>query len=557
MEVAFIIRIIFSCAFSSIISAILFIIFYPIIYSNNIIIDLGFISIDFCEKFPYVWKHIDKIYIISSLISYLIIGYSLFPKLFKNYRVKSSNSLTIPDLNLFVGNNDNGENIYVPEKGLYQNFLVTGTIGSGKTSSVMYPFTKQLIQYNYNSNNRIGMLILDVKGNFYKQVKLYCSAYNRIDDLIIIELGGKYKYNPLHKPHLKPAVLANRLKTILTLFSPQTSESYWLDVAEQALCEAIKFCRLYNNGYVNFIELHKLINFPNYFYQKTDCLKKLFTENKLSPKDLFDLNSSIDFFQNEFFSLDSRTLSILKSEISRITNVFISDYDIQNTFCPKENEINFIGFSDVIDKHKIVVLNMNIALYNNLSKIIAAYLKLDFQSEVLGRLENNNMTTTAFICDEYHEYVTSTDSAFFAQSREAKCINIISTQSYSSIVNTLKDSSSANVIIQNLVNKLWLRTDDKLTIEDAQKQLGKEEKEKVSKSISENAKETNFDIITNTLRSKNSNISESISSYTQSDYIYDTNFFTQKLETFSCLAFLSDGNSIIKPQKIYLKPYFK
>jgi len=188
---------------------------------------------------------------------------------------------------------------------------------------------------------------------------------------------------------------------------------------------------------------------------------------------------------------------------------------------------------------------------------MAAYLKLDFQAEVLGRLESNSANTTAFICDEYHEYVTSTDAGFFAQSREAKCINIVSTQSYSSLVNSLKDNNSANVIIQNLVNKLWLRTDDNFTIENAQKQLGKEDKEKVSTSITENAKETNFDFLTHSLLSNDSNISESINSYTQYDYIYDTNFFTQNLETFSCLAFLSDGNSILKPQKLFLKPYFK
>ena len=435
--------------------------------------------------------------------------------------------------------------------------MITGTIGSGKTSSVMYPFTKQLIQYNFALNNPIGMLILDVKGNFYKQVQIYCSSFNRTDDLIVIELGGKYKYNPLHTPHLKPSVLANRLKTILTLFSPNNSESYWLDKAEQVLTEAIKFCRLYNDGYVTFIEIHKLINFPDYYSQKVKYLRQLFHADKLSSEALFDLNSSLEFFQNEFYSLDTRVLSILKSEITRITNIFVSDYDIQSVFCPKKEDINFFGFNDVIDNHKIVVLNMNIALYSNLSKIIATYLKLDFQSEVLGKLQNNSCNTTAFICDEYHEYITSTDAGFFAQSREAKCINIVSTQSYSSIVNSLKDTYSANVIIQNLVNKLWLRTDDKLTIEDAQKQLGKEDKEKVSTSISENAKETNFDFLTNSFLSKDSNISESISSYTQSDYIYDTNFFTQNLETFSCLAFLSDGGNIMPPQKLYLKPYFK
>lgn len=271
---------------------------------------------------------------------------------------------------------------------------------------------------------------------------------------------------------------------------------------------------------------------------------------------MFDLNTSLEFFQNEFFQLDSRVLSILKSEISRITGLFVSDYDIQNTFCPDIDDINFYGFSDVIDKGKIVVLNMNIAEYRNLSKIIAAYLKLDFQSEILSRLSNSTQNTCAFICDEYHEYVTSTDADFFAQSREAKCINIVATQSYSSLLNTLKDNYTCKVIIQNLINKLWLRTDDSFTIEEAQKQIGKEEKEKVSKSISENAKETNFDFLTNTLRSKDSNISESISSYTQFDYIYDTNFFTQHLETFSCLGFLSDGNNILPPQKIYLQPYF-
>lgn len=466
---------------------------------------------------------------------------------------------------MFIGKDLTNRNIYIEESGLYQNFLITGTIGSGKTSSAMYPFTKQLIEYNfalnnsfsqYTISNTIGMLILDVKGNFHKQVMHYCNIYNRINDLIIIELNGKYTYNPLHKPNLKPSVLANRLKTILTLFSGNNSDPYWLDKAEQVLTECIKFCRLYNNGYVNFVELHKLINNQDYYLEKVKYMRKIFQKGKLSEFELFNLNSSLDFFQNEFFKLDSRVLSILKSEINRITGLFVSDYDIQNTFSPPANNLSFNSFSDVIDKGKIVVLNMNIAEYKNLSKIIATYLKLDFQSEVLSKISSNTTKTCAFICDEYHEYVTTTDADFFAQSREAKCINIVATQSYSSIQNALKDTNACKVIIQNLINKLWLRTDDIFTIEEAQKQIGKEEKEKVSKSIGENAKETNFNFFTNTLISKNSNITESINSYTQLDYIYDTNFFTQNLETFSCLAFLSDGKKILKPQKILLQPFF-
>ena len=421
----------------------------------------------------------------------------------------------------------------------------------------MYPFTEQLLKYNSaKTKDKIGMLILDVKGNYYLQVKKYAENFNLSEDLIIIELNSNIKYNPLHKPNLRPQVLANRLRTILELFSENNQESYWLDKAEQIISESIKLCRLYNNGYVTFEEIHKLVTSPQYYKEKVEILRILFMNNKFSYKEVYDLNSSLDFFQKEFYSLDQRTLSILKSEITRITNTFVSDYDIYNTFCPKESELNFQGFSEVINSGKIVVLNMNISEYRNLSKIIAAYLKLDFQTEIMNNLSKNEIHKTAFICDEYSEYVTKTDSDFFSLSREAKCINIISTQSYSSLKNTLKDETSCKVIIQNLVNKLWFRTDDIFTIEEAQKQLGKEEKTRISKSISENAKSTNFSYITNSLNSHESNLSETYNTYTQTDFIYDTNFFTINLETFSCLAFLSNGNQILNPEKLKTFPYF-
>ena len=421
----------------------------------------------------------------------------------------------------------------------------------------MYPITKQLLKYNSeNKDKKIGMLILDVKGNYYSQVKKYAEKYKLLDDLIAIELESNITYNPLHKPNLKPTVLANRLRTILELFSENNSESYWLDKAEQVIAEAIKLCRLYNNGYVTFKEIHKLITIPGYYAEKIKKLREMFISAKLNIEQIYELNSALEFFQKEFDNLDQRTLSILKSEITRITNTFISDYSVLKTFSPKKEELTFLGFEEVLKKGKIVVLNMNIAEYKNLSKIIAAYLKLDFQTEIMIELAKNRPRTTAFICDEYAEYVTKTDSEFFSLSREAKCINIVSTQSYSSIKNTLKDDTSVKVICQNLINKIWFRTDDIFTIEEAQKQLGKEEKEKTSKNISESAKQTKYNYLTKSLINKDSTISESINLYTQNEYVYDTNFFTQELQTFNSLCFLTDGNKIIKPRKMGMYPYF-
>ena len=542
---------------------IFFNLFYSVFNSKEVIITYGIKTLNIVSEYPKIWYYLKVTYIISFIFSniiYINYFYSKISKKFFNKKIKKEKYLIKSDkLNLLIGNDEKtGKNIYVQESGLYQNFLITGTIGTGKTSSAMYPFTEQLIKYNYkNPDKKIGTLILDVKGNYYEQVKKYVQKYGLQNDLIVIELRGKFKYNPLHKPNLKPAVIANRLKSILELFSENNSESYWLDEAEKVLTEAIKLCRIYNSGYVTFTEIHKIVTEENYYKEKIQIIKNMFINNKLNKKQIYDLNSALDFFQKEYERLDQRTVSILKSEITRITNVFISDYDINQIFCSSKQELNFKGFNEVINKGKIVVLNMNIAEYRNLSKIIAAYLKLDFQTEIMMNLAKNKKRTTAFICDEYAEYVTKTDSEFFSLSREAKCINIVSTQSYSSLKNTLKDETAVKVICQNLINKIWFRTDDIFTIEEAQKQIGKEDKIKTSKNISENSKETLYSRITNSMSSLDSTISESFNLYTQNDYIYDTNFFTQKLQTFTALAFLSDGNKIIKPKKLNMFPYFK
>lgn len=53
----------------------------------------------------------------------------------------------------------------------------------GKTSSAMYPFVEQLISKN------LGMLILDVKGNFHKKVNEFAKKYKR--KVTVIDINRK------------------------------------------------------------------------------------------------------------------------------------------------------------------------------------------------------------------------------------------------------------------------------------------------------------------------------------------------------------------------------
>ena len=494
---------------------------------------------------------------ISFLILSFFVSFILFKKIYSFFKV-SSNEESQADkdgFSLLVGKSLSGEKVYIPEKSLYQNILIIGSIGCGKTSSAMYPFTRQLL----SMKQKPGFLILDVKGNYYSQVINFTNDCFRANDLIVIELNGKYKYNPLDKPFLSSSIIANRLKSILLLFSPNNSESYWLDVAEQVIESSITIIRAYNKNFVNFIELHKIIIDQDYFSSKLKKIRDAFILNSFSKSEIYNISNAISYLKNNYYSLDSRTFNILKSDITRITNPFISDYEVRQTFCPAKEDENFYGFDEVIKDGKIVVLNMNIAKYRNVSKIIAAYLKLDFQTDVLKQLSDKKdiIRPMCFISDEYQEYVTSNDAEFYAQSRESRCINIVATQSYTSLLNTLNNQNAVKVIVQNLVNKLWFRCDDIFTIEDIQKQIGKEEKTKTSTTYSENAKHSDYNFFTKSFVSIDSNLSESINSYSQFEFIYDYNFFTQNLETFSCVGFLSDGSKIMKPQKLSMIPYFK
>lgn len=281
-----ILKLIFLALSFSVVLLILISVFKPIFSANSLIFPYAIHPFDIVSVYPNTWILLKKIYFLSSFISFFIlfnklfnILYSIFPdiKLNKKKNLKIENN----NLSLLLGFNNN-KPFFISEKGLYQNILITGTIGTGKTSSAMYPFTKQLINYKFNNpSEKIGMLILDVKGNYFNQVVEFASKSERLKDLISIDLSGNFRYNPLDKPSLTPIVLANRLKTILTIFSPNNSESYWLDKVEQILAEAIKFCRLYNNGYVSFTEIHKLIMFPEYYSEKLSITKKLFTSRSI------------------------------------------------------------------------------------------------------------------------------------------------------------------------------------------------------------------------------------------------------------------------------------
>lgn len=528
---------------------------------NVVIATLTLLSLKISVMFKYInsnflyiklfSKNINIISILGSKYNIFITLYYILStffilniniKIFKKFNQKNSqeNNVDLTDkVELGIEASSNLP-VHINYNGLYQNVLITGSIGSGKTSSGICNILDGLIR-----NNVYG-LIIDIKGNFVDTLDKITDKYNKRENVIIISLDNDFKYNPLNKPELSSSELANYMIKVLKVLSKgnNNSDPFWLDKSESFIRDFITLIRIYNNGFINFMEIHKLVTNNSYIEEKLEVIKCKILNNEFEDSKLFEINSAINNIKNEYLKLDERVIGIIKAEITRLTNIFISDYNIYNKFCTESTYLNFL-------EDNIVILSINIGKNRFLSKVISTYLKLDFQQQILSRI--NPTKPVFFVCDEFQEIVNFEDSNFFSLSREYKSINVISVQSYNSLVNALQDNKSANVIIQNLVNKIWYRNDDMYTVKEIIKQLGKEQKNIETMSYTESGQNSRYSVINNNFKDYKTGLSKSYTVNKKDEYKFNEEYITCKLDTFEAICFISDGSKIKVYEKIKLK----
>jgi hypothetical protein len=87
----------------------------------------------------------------------------------------------------------------IPQRGLYTGGMILGAVGTGKTSACMYPYVDQLLRWRaQDPAQKVGGLVLEVKGDFCRQVRQIVRAANRETDYLEIGLDTGVCYNPLH-----------------------------------------------------------------------------------------------------------------------------------------------------------------------------------------------------------------------------------------------------------------------------------------------------------------------------------------------------------------------
>ncbi len=523
---------------------------YNIIFSNFVYINILNKNLDIVSLFSTMYKFVRNIFFIIYNICIVDIVYNIFNstttyklylKLYKNkiIKIQQIKDQEIIKKEIVLGKKENSI-IYLDKRGLYQNILITGSIGSGKTSSAISNILDGMIKNNFYG------LIIDVKGNYMNIVEMISKKYNRENEVITFNLENDVLYNPLNLD-INENEISHMLKKVLMLLSQNNnSDSFWLDKVENYLRDFICLIKSYND-YINFYEIHKLVTDDKYLKNKLCKVKEKILQNKFNDEELFKLRSSINNIKNEYINLDERTKSIINAEITRLTSIFVSNYSLYKKFCSKSEEFDFFN--------KIIVLSINIGKNKSLSKVISTYIKLDFQRKVLSRKldQDSKFKTVFFICDEFQEICNKEDADFFSVSREYKCINVVSMQSYTSLVNSLNNENAAKVIIQNLVNKIWFRNDDNFTINEIINQIGKEIKYYKAKNISENGQNTRYNFLSNNFVDYKSGISKGYTYNQIFENKLSAEYFSTELKAFEAVCLLSNGQSVEYVDKIKFK----
>ncbi len=146
----------------------------------------------------------------------------------------------------------------IPQRGLYTGVMVLGSVGTGKTSACMYPYVDQLVRWrSHDADHKLGGLVMEVKGDFCRQVQAMLRACGREADYVEVGLDSGVCYNPLHND-LDPYAVAYAIATLLNNLFGKSKEPFW----QQAYTDLLKFVillRRLTDGYTTFAEVYRYI----------------------------------------------------------------------------------------------------------------------------------------------------------------------------------------------------------------------------------------------------------------------------------------------------------
>lgn len=326
-----------------------------------------------------------------------------------------------------------------------EGFLVTGGIGSGKTSGAGNLLANAFLR------NGLGGIVLTAKsGTELNLWKKYCRDNNREDDLVIIGPNSDQAFNfldyesNLRSDNAKGIAhnIADVLKTVIKSDEQSGHESdkaFWDSTLQQLLVNAIDLCLLTQET-LKLEDIYKVVqSAPKTQKQRDDkdwCLssqcmglmsyagKQLNKQSKTDHTDrlasrLFKIE---EFFLDSWLNLSEKTRSIVNTMFFGFTDRFLRE-PLYSLFCKGTT----LTPEDTIEG-KIILIDLPYLTYERTGRDAQVMFKYIFQRAMQRRVIKPESMPTFLWSDEAHYFLHSHDVKFQSTIRDFRCATVYITQ---------------------------------------------------------------------------------------------------------------------------------
>lgn len=445
-------------------------------------------------------------------------------------------------------------------KGLNGNILITGSIGSGKTQGTILNYLDQILS---NMKPMPSILAIDPKSTFIRVGKEIIERHGLSDRVLHLKLEGNITFNPVYQKKLlkggRYSEVAQMIRAAAANYGIRSSPDavFWELSSFNLIKNALVYCAAVH-GYFTLKELYEaLIRASD--GTLGDEIKEALDSEGFDEEEKFNIQCASDYLGREFYQLESKIRTSILATATSFLNQF-QEYQAQRIFCPKEEDLTIKSMDEVIQEGKFLLFDIkNTAL----ARSMGTFIKLYYEQAVLNRYASETLNTerpALILIDEFQDVVsvggsgTIGDDKYLAKAREANAIMIAASPSLSTLENAIGKEKAAHELFQSFRSRIACHSTDLATINNYKELAGQEEKPRESHSVSEYSPHASRNLILGGFDSRDANISESVSTTPQKEYLVTGKEFS-RLGTFEAFGEIFDG-VYTQFVKLFLKPYF-
>lgn len=358
-----------------------------------------------------------------------------------------------------------------------RGWLITGDIGSGKTSSGIM----QLMQQIFLNSRRWGGICIDEKGVFWEALSQMAAHHGRSSDVVVLAVrpeNAPVEWKPTHRFNLVGdrsipfSTYARMVVEAGQSLGQENDQNFFREQAELHIAAGLEALALI--GYDVTLE-----NVCTLLTRETELTATVAHLRQLESDDGTRL---ADHFEQQLLRAPFEQRSGVMSTVLNFLRHFTAP-DIAEIFC-RDSTFRL----EQLDEAIVICLLMT-HRHQAAQRYVGTFLKSLFYLHVLRRYNlsaeaRRNRNLLVLWVDEAHRFVTTSKTGYGEQSvvdlvREANCAVVFATQSTTSFVAPL-GRDVAKIIALNLRNRMSFKAADQEDAEETAMRLGKHKKRKTS-----------------------------------------------------------------------------